>query len=96
MSTEHPYGLGPLAEVAAEPIEFTRLIRHIETGELVDDTGAWPACGGACAESARPCPAPRRCWLVEKRDDGEGRGALLWPLAVGVVTVLALIVIAIA
>lgn len=94
----HPIGHGPLADTAAEPIEFTRLLQHIEREHRVnewpdtmptapaqfDDTpGTWPACGGSCDENARPCPRPRACWLSERDDDGIGAIAgLVW--AVGI------------
>lgn len=97
-----PIGHGPLADCAAEPVEFARLLQHIERSDIVthadrwhdtmpsapaplDDTSVrWPACGGACAEQARPCPRPRSCWLtVDHEDDGIGviRG-LVWAIGI--------------
>jgi hypothetical protein len=82
--------LGP----PAEPYSFAELCRRnpgwmgdfadtIPTapGHLDDKPTTWPACGGACAERARPCPTPRQCWLVEREDDGiEVVRGLLWTL----------------
>lgn len=64
----HPIGHGPLADAAAEPIEFTRLLQHLEREHLVNDwtdtmpsgptpldehPSAWPERGGSCAKPAR-------------------------------------------
>ena len=88
-----PIGHGLLADHAAEPVEFARLLQHIERDwhdtvptepVALDDTpGRWPACGGLCAERARPCPRPRSCWLADKEDDGIGviRG-LVWAIGI--------------
>lgn len=89
-----PIGHGLLADHAAEPVEFARLLQHIERDwhdtvptepAALDDTpGRWPACGGSCAERARPCPRPRSCWLtVDHEDDGIGviRG-LVWAIGI--------------
>ena len=90
-----------------EPYSFADLLRRnpawaqdfvdtIPTGpaDLDDMAGAWPACGGSCLEHGRPCPAPRRCWLVEREDDGiEVFRGLIWALGLTAAAVAAALTI---
>ena len=87
------YGHGPLADhvrsidKSPEPVEFARLIQHIERGEI-------PACqADACGQDPTRCPCPDACRLSadSMRRYTEHR---LW-LAVALVAVCAFLVVVI-
>lgn len=56
-----------------------------EPGAL--DPGA--RCSGACRDGTRPCPTRQACGLT---DDADGRGAIVWPVAVAVAVLCVLVV----
>jgi hypothetical protein len=65
-------GHGPLAHAAAgiepqpEPVEFARLVQHLERGDLQQCSA------DACRQGRSPCPTPQACLLGADTDDGIG------------------------
>lgn len=49
------HGHGPLAE----PLEFAKLIQHLERREL-----RFAGCRGDCGQGDRPCTSPGQCYLA--------------------------------
>lgn len=103
----YPIGYGRMAETAAEPVEFSRLIQHLEREHLVtewhdtiptapmtlgEQADCMPACAGACAKEGKACRRPRACWLTTSESADDGMGAIRGALwAIGPVIALALL-----
>lgn len=76
MTSPHYASADPWAESGRRCREFSDTL-PTEPGAL--DASA--SCSGACRRGRLPCPTRQACGLPT---DADGRGAIAWPLGVGV------------